>query len=81
MQAPRLQVNFIVGSDATNPRRPMLLQWTLHGHQSEDWQTARVMLNLNVNVVFEIEIRVTDIEESRGDVSIDDVAFHRCGRC
>lgn len=78
-QTPRLQVNLIYGIDTENENRPLDPQWSLFGHQSEDWEVASLVINLKKDRPFQIEIRVKDVTDSQGDVHFDDLRFTDCG--
>ncbi|CAK8687841.1 unnamed protein product [Clavelina lepadiformis] len=76
--APRLNVNLVLGADTDDQFRPLKPQFSVIGHQSDDWMVARLPLNLQPGIPFQVEIRLSDIEESRADVNIDDIFFHDC---
>ncbi|XP_039249215.2 uncharacterized protein LOC120326924 [Styela clava] len=75
---PRMQVNLIFGSDVNDNTRSLEPQWSLLGHQSEHWETAVVSINLRKDLPFQIELRVLDVFDGRGDVHFDDMYFTGC---
>ena len=72
-------MNLVVGENPDQANRPVIPQWSLYGNQSENWVHAEVLLNVRT-VPFQIEIRVLDGRDSRGDVEIDDLLFSHCGK-
>uniref|UniRef100_H2Z052 MAM domain-containing protein n=1 Tax=Ciona savignyi TaxID=51511 RepID=H2Z052_CIOSA len=74
--APRLEVNLIYDDGSTNGM--LVSHWSRHGHVSNDWETATVLLNLRTWRPFLVEILVKDVTDSKGDVHIDDLLFYEC---
>lgn len=75
---PRMQVNVIYGENTHDESRNKEPQWSLLGHQDDDWLLAVVTINLLKGYPFQIEIRVTQITEGIADVHFDDMEFVGC---
>ena len=68
------------GSDQTDPKRPRSKLWSVAGKQSEDWLETNILINLVDNKIpFQIEIRPSEILDSRGHMYLDDFRFINCG--
>ena len=69
----------VLGANQAEKNRPIIPQWTVSGHQSDDWIETTLLLNVRTEP-FQVEIRLLDGIDSRADVEIDDIAFSSCGK-
>ena len=69
----------MIGEDESSDDRLVIPQWSLKGHQSNNWTTASVPLNIRTSP-FQIELRITEGIDGAADVEIDDIYFTDCGR-
>lgn len=69
------------GDNQTDKNRLHTKLWSAVGHQSDNWITTDINLNIKAdNHTFQIEIKVLEIESGHGDVLIDSIVFKKCGK-
>ena len=58
----------------------LLPQWSVVGHQSDEWLDGDALLNLPMTRSFRVEFIALEFQNKKAEVNIDDITFTNCGK-
>ena len=71
-------MNLVV--DAGDDDYELLPQWSVVGHQSDEWLDGDALLNLPMARSFRVEFIALEFRDAKAEVNIDDITFTNCGK-